>query len=227
MIDLSVVIPVYNEEETIEEVIRRVQKLPLEKEIILVDDNSSDGSTTILKKYQREENMKVVFFSENRGKGAALREGFKHVSGLYTVVQDGDLEYNPEDLVKMYKVAEEKDAKVVYGNRFWKGGKPKGMAWGNYIFNLILARLATVLYGQKISDAATCYKMFKTDFLKGLALECEGFEFCSEVTAKSRLRGERIFEVPVSYTPRTLQEGKKIRPWHALDFFWALLKYRL
>lgn len=220
-------VPVYNEKETIEEVISRVQALPLEKEIILVDDNSTDGSTEILKKYQEERNIKVVFFSENRGKGIALREGFEHVSGLYTVVQDGDLEYDPRDLVKMYEFAREKNADVVYGNRFWEEGKPEGMAWGNYIFNLVLAKLATVLYGRKINDAATCYKMFRTEFLKSLSLECRGFEFCSEVTAKSRLRGKRIYEVPISYTPRTVCEGKKIRPWHALDFFWALLKYRL
>ena len=225
--DLSIVVPVYNERKTIKEVIKKLQALPLETKIILVDDGSTDGTRAILEKYTNEENTKIVFQPENGGKGAALREGFYYIEGEYTVVQDADLEYEPQDLVKMYEYAKETTASVVYGNRFWKKGKPENMAWGNYIFNLISAKLASFLFDQCFNDVATCYKMFRTDFLKVIPLSCEGFEFCPEVTAKVKRRGIKIHEVPISYTPRTIGEGKKIRAWHGINFLWTLVKYKI
>jgi len=227
MVDLSVVVPVYNEKETIAEVIRRLQKIPLKLEIIVVDDGSVDGTRDILKSYEDMRHVRVIYQPRNHGKGAALREGFRAVTGRYTVVQDADLEYDPQDLVKMLKLAKtRREAVVIYGNRFWVGKKPRNMAWTNYIFNRVVAWLATILYGQHIHDVATCYKMFETGFLKTITLKSDGFEFCPEVTAKVRRRGVHIYEVPISYHPRTVGEGKKIRMSHGISYLWALIKYR-
>ena len=226
MPELSIVVPVYNEKDTIEEVIRRLQEVPLEKEIIIVDDGSTDGTKKILARCKTLPGMKVICQPRNQGKGSALRKGFKYVSGKYTTIQDADLEYNPQDLVKMYHYAREKGAAVVYGNRFWVKGKPKNMAWANYIFNWLVAWLATILFGQRLHDVATCYKMFKTDLLKTISLWSRRFEFCPEVTAKLKRRGVRIWEVPISYRPRTKKAGKKIRTSDAFVFLWTLVKYR-
>ena len=237
MVDLSIVVPVYNEKDTIEEVIRRVRELPLATELIIVDDGSTDGTREVLKRYEEgsprqvgvgpSSGIKVIYQFKNQGKGVALREGFKHVSGKYIAIQDADLEYDPEDLIKMYELAQKRrGAVVIYGNRFWVKGRPEGMAWANYIFNKLVAWLATLLFGQRFHDVATCYKMFEAEFLRTFSFRCRGFEFCPEVTAKIRRRGVRIYEVPISYYPRTVAEGKKVKMGDAFVYLWTLVKYR-
>ena len=205
MSKLSIVIPVYNEASSVLEVLRSLEKLPIDKEIIVVDDGSTDGSRDILEKYQKSNpDSKVILMPRNGGKGTALREGFKQVSGDYTVVQDADFEYDPKDLVSMLKFAEENNADVVYGNRFAQKRLYAGMDWKNFLGNnIILPLAASLLYGQYIPDEATCYKMFKTSVLKSIKLECKRFEFCPEVTAKARKNGYKIYQVPISYHPRT------------------------
>lgn len=229
MAKLSIVIPVYNEVSSILEVLNTIEDLNIEKEIIVVDDGSTDGTRNILKKYD-DQNLeaKVILMSENGGKGTALREGFKHVTGDYTVVQDADFEYDPQDLVEMLNYALETDADVVYGNRFAKKRYYEGMDWKNFLGNnVILPLMASLLYGQYIPDEATCYKMFKTSVLKEIPLECKRFEFCPEVTAKVRKRGYKIHHIPIKYNPRTTNAGKKLKALQdGAEAIWTLLKYR-
>jgi len=229
---LSVVIPVYNEINTIEQVLAKVASLPYVKEIIAVDDGSKDGTQQLLtNKYNNDLKVKFVLMKENGGKGVALREGFKHITAEYVVVQDADLEYDPNDLGKMLQVAIEKNADVVYGNRF-EGEKMfenwKKMDWKNALGNkVVLPTLVNILYGQHIHDEATCYKMFKTSVLKSINLVCTRFEFCPEVTAKVSKKGYKIIEVPISYFPRSVKGGKKLNALKdGLEAIWTLVKYR-
>lgn len=229
MAKLSIVIPVYNEVSSVLEVLKSIEDLPIDKEIIIVDDGSTDGTRDILKKYGEENSLTTVILMEkNGGKGTALREGFKYVKGDYTVVQDADFEYDPKDLVKMFNYAIENDADVVYGNRFAKKRFYEGMDWKNFLGNnVVLPIVASVLYGQYIPDEATCYKMFKTDILKSVPLECKRFEFCPEVTAKVRKRGYKIHHIPIQYFPRTTNAGKKLKALEdGIEAIWTLLKYR-
>lgn len=226
---LSIIVPVYNEIDTIEEVLKKVQKVPLKKEIIVVDDGSTDGTKEKLKDQKpktKDRNLKVIYKKRNEGKGTAIREGIKHVTGDYTVIQDADLEYDPNDFVKMLNAAQNNDADIVYGSRFTKIKKYKGMAWKNFIANMLFAMMTNILYKAKITDEATCYKMFKTDVLKSVDLKCRRFEFCPEVTAKLSKKGYKICEVPISYFPRDVAAGKKIKFKDGLETIWTLLKYR-
>jgi dolichol-phosphate mannosyltransferase len=228
--DLSIVVPVYNEVNSVIEVLNALLLLPLKKEVVVVDDGSTDGTRDLLSKFAEEQkaDVKVILMDRNGGKGTALREGFKHVEGEYTVVQDADFEYDPNDLVRMYKLAKEKDLDVIYGNRFENKRFYEGMDWKNFLGNnIILPALASILYMQYIPDEATCYKMFKTSIIKSIPLECKRFEFCPEVTAKVRKRGYKIANIGISYFPRTTNAGKKLRAlkdgWEAIS---TLLKYR-
>lgn len=210
---LSIVIPAYNERSSIIEVIKSIQNLDINKEIIVVDDGSTDGTRDLLKDISnKEKELKLILQKVNGGKGTALREGFKHVSGDYTVVQDADFEYDPKDLVVMYKYALENNADVVYGNRFAEKRYYEGMDWKNFLGNnVVLPAIASLLYGQVIPDEATCYKMFKTEVLKSIPLKCQRFEFCPEITAKVRKRKYKIHFIPISYKPRTTNAGKKLK----------------
>lgn len=226
---LSIVIPVYNEVSSVLEVLHSIDTLDINKEIIIVDDGSTDGTRDILKKYDTEnDSAKVILMDKNGGKGTALREGFRHVTGDYTVVQDADFEYDPKDLVTMFEYALENDADVVYGNRFSQKRFYEGMDWKNFIGNnVVLPLIASLLYGQYIPDEATCYKMFKTDILQSIPLTCKRFEFCPEVTAKVRKKGYKIHHLPISYYPRTTNAGKKLRALKdGAEAIWTLLKYR-
>ena len=226
---ISIVIPVFNEVNTVREVVEKVRNLPFEKEIIIVDDGSTDGSREVIKAMEKEygnnPNMKFIYHPKNMGKGTAIRSALKLVEGDVVVIQDADLELNPEEIPLLLKPILENNAQVVYGSRFLKPEQRKRSFLRN-LANWILSILASVLYGQRITDEATGYKVFRTEILKELNLKSKGFEFCPEVTAKVLKRGEKIVEVPVSYDPRTAEEGKKICWKDGFKAVYTLLKYR-
>ena len=222
---LSVIIPVFNEKATIEQIIKKVKKVPVEKEIIVVDDGSTDGTAEILKEIsEKDKNIKIILKEKNEGKGSAIREGLKYVNGDVVVIQDADLEYEPTDWIEMLKFMEEKKADVVYGSRVL--GKNKKSSFVFYLGGRILSIITNFLYGAGITDEPTCYKMFNTEIIKSLNLKCRGFEFCPEVTAKIRKKGIKIYEVPIHYNPRSTKEGKKIRWKDGIIAIWTLIKYR-
>ena len=223
---LSVIIPVYNEEKTIEEVIEKVRNVPVEKEIIVVDDGSTDRTVNILKKIESKnyKDVKIIFKKKNEGKGSAIREGLKKVKGDVVVIQDADLEYEPMDWLKMLKVMEEKKAYVVYGSSVLSKSKKSSFAF--YLGGRILSAITNFLYQAGITDEPTCYKMFRREVIENINLRCKGFEFCPEITAKVRKKGYKIYEVPIQYLPRSVKEGKKIRWKDGLIAIWTLIKYR-
>jgi len=221
---LSVIMPVHNEAKTIREVLRRVQEVELEKEIIIVDDCSSDGTREILSQIA-DGGVTVIYHARNMGKGSAIRTALQYVTGDIIIIQDGDLEYDPADYHKLIEPIVEGRASVVYGSRFL--GEITNMRFLNYIANKILALTASLLFFTWLTDEGTCYKVFKADLLKSLDLKCTGFDFCPEVTAKVRKRGYKIVEVPISYRGRSTEEGKKIRWRDGLRAFLTLIKYRL
>jgi glycosyltransferase involved in cell wall biosynthesis len=216
--------PVHNEVHTIREALRQVLAVDLEKEIIIVDDHSSDGTREILSQIV-DDKVKVVYHAQNMGKGSAIRTALQYVTGDIIIIQDGDLEYDPADYYKLIEPIVEGQASVVYGSRFL--GEITDMHFFNYIANKILALTASLLFFTWITDEGTCYKVFKADVLKSLDLKCTGFDFCPEVTAKVRKRGYKIVEVPISYRGRSTDEGKKIRWQDGLKAFLTLIKYRL
>lgn len=224
---LSIIIPVFNEETNIAKVISQVRNAPvtIKKEIIVVDDGSSDKTREILKNYRNDKEIKIIFQASNQGKGYAIRQGLKEASGDIVLIQDADLEYSVQDYPIILKEFIQNKAKVVYGSRFL--GKISGMRWPNWLANKILVKTANLLYGLEISDEATAYKAFKREVIKSIPLNCQGFEFCPEVTAKLAKRGFKIKEVPISYSGRTAKAGKKIKLKDAFIAFWTLLKYRL
>lgn len=222
---ISVIIPAFNEEQTIGQVLEALHALPIEKQIIVVNDGSTDETYKVLEKLRETYKLTVVHCEENRGKGFAIRSGLPHVKGEVVVIQDADMELVPSDLSELLKPFEKENVQVVYGSRFLNG---RGNAsFHNFIANRILATYTNLLYGCQITDESTGYKAFSTELITRLDLTCEGFEFCPEVTAKILRAGYRIHEVPVSYFPRTKKEGKKLRFWSD-GFFatWTLLKYR-
>jgi dolichol-phosphate mannosyltransferase len=232
---LSIVIPCFNERATLATIVERVLASPvaLQKEIVLVDDGSTDGSTDLIRSLVETHrspraSLVAVYHERNRGKGAALRSGFAAATGDIVLVQDADLEYDPGDYPALVKPIVDGVAKVVYGsrwfNRHFHVPHPE-RAW--FMFgNWVVTQLANVLYGAHVTDGATCHKAFDAALLKSLPLRCERFEFCAEVTARVRQRGERIWEVPIYYYPRSIAEGKKIRPRDGLEAIWTLLRCR-
>lgn len=222
---LSLIIPIYNEVELLEAVLKRVRAINIpDKEIILVDDYSTDGTHDILKKEAKNSDTKVFYHERNRGKGYAIRTGLKHATGDIVIVQDADLEYDPNDIPAVIKPIIDGKTTVAYGSRF--KGKVVGMRLPNFVANKLLAWMISILYLQKITDEATAYKAFTREVIQSIPLECERFEFCPEVTAKVLKRKIKIIETPVSFNARTFEEGKKIG-WR--DFVVAvktLLKFR-
>ena len=219
---LSILIPVYNERDTVVEAIGRVCAVPLNKEILVVDDASSDGTAELVEPLVGPE-LRLIRQPLNRGKGAAIRRALEEVTGEVVVIQDADLEYDPADLPTLLAPIAAGKADVVYGTR---APEFRGMRWQNRLFNRIAAALANLLYRAGITDEATCYKMFRAEVVRSLPLKCTRFEFCPEVTAKVRKRGVRIHEVPIHYQARPISAGKKIRWWDGVEALWTLLKYR-
>lgn len=230
---LSIVIPIYNEKDTILEILKRIDNVSLsdlgfEKEIIIVDDGSSDGTKEILNKLENEKkrkNLKIIFHSKNQGKGAALRTGFDYVSGDYVIIQDADLEYDPQDYRKILAHSLKNNADVVYGSRRL-GAKYKFSCLSFYLGGIFLTWVTNLIYGTNITDQSTCYKLFKTEIIKDIPLKCQKFEFCSEVTAKIAKKGIKIYEVPINYYPRSKSQGKKIKWRDGFNALWNLIKYR-
>jgi dolichol-phosphate mannosyltransferase len=227
-VKISILIPVYNEFHTFPQVLERVRSAPLPpgctREIIVVDDGSTDGTTDMLKRYADAGIVTGHYSSSNSGKGMALRIGIGLASGDIIVTQDGDLEYDPQDYSRLLEPLLSNQADIVYGSRFL--GRPVGMAWKNRVANWILTTAANLLYRARITDEATAYKAFRTELLRDLRLECRRFEFCPEVTAKLRRRGHRIHEVPITYNARGIADGKKIRARDGFEALWTLIKYR-
>jgi len=227
-VKVSVIIPVYNEFRAFDQVLDRVRRAPLPpsctKEIVVVDDGSTDGTAARVQRYTREGVIVGHQSVLNFGKGTALRVGITLATGDIIIIQDGDLEYDPNDYAHILEPIVDGRAEVVYGSRFL--GKPKGMAAANLVANRILTASANLLYGAGLTDEATAYKAFRSSVLKKIRLDCRGFEFCPEVTAKVRRLGYRIWEVPISYNARGIAEGKKIRARHGFEALWTLAKYR-
>jgi dolichol-phosphate mannosyltransferase len=229
---LSILIPAYQEERTIGEVLRQVGNIDTEsvgfdKEILVCDDGSSDGTVEVVRQRMAENpRIRLVCHERNRGKGAAIRTALAEARGDYSLIQDADLEYEVSDYPALL-TAVNAGADVVYGSRFLNGARPAGMRTANYIANRILTRSANLLYGLSITDEATCFKVFRTDLLRSLDLECEGFEFCPEVTAKLGRRRIAIAEVPIHYRARNVAEGKKVRWTDGVEAMWVLLAHRL
>ena len=209
---LSIVIPIYNEAEHLEEILRQIEavEIGMEKELILVDDCSTDGTRDILKKLEEStENTAKIFYHEiNRGKGATVRTGFEHISGDITLVQDADLEYDPNDYPKLLEPILEDKADVVYGSRFMEG-RQEGLL-RSYLANRFLTFLANVVNGTNLTDMETCYKVIKTDILKDISLSSDRFGFEPEITAKLAKRKCKIIDVPISYRGRDYDEGKTV-----------------
>lgn len=225
---ISIIIPVYNEFRTFPLVLERVRQAPLPagctREIIVVDDGSTDGTTEVLKRYADEGIVTGYYSSPNSGKGMALRIGIGVASGDIILIQDGDLEYDPQDYSHLIEPLLANRADIVYGSRFL--GQSPEMKWANRVANRILTAAANLLYNANITDEATAYKAFRAPLLRDLPLECRRFEFCPEVTAKLRRRGHRIHEVPVSYNARGIADGKKIRARDGFLALWTLIRYR-
>jgi len=221
-VKLSVIIPVYNEQGTIAETIARVRASSPEKEIIVVDDASTDSTCDIIAPLVADD-LSLIRQPQNAGKGAAIRRALEEVTGDIVLIQDADLEYDPADYPALIAPIIAGQADVVYGTR---APDFRGMSWRHRLFNWIAARLTNLLFRANLTDEATCYKVFRTEVLRSIPLTCRRFEFCPEVTAKVRRRGLPIQEVPVSYQARDIGAGKKIRWWDGVVALWTLIKYR-
>jgi len=218
---LTIIMPVYNEKATLPQIIARVLAVPINKELIIVDDYSTDGTREVLKNYP---NIKIVLQPFNQGKGAALRAGFKEASGDYVIIQDADLEYDPQDYLKLISPINEGKAKVVYGSRFM--GKHSFSSVSHYWGNKALSLLTTLLYGAVLTDMETCYKLIPAKFIKNIKLNANRFDFEPEITAKILKNGYKILEVPIGYKGREFNEGKKISWKDGFAAIAALIKYR-
>jgi dolichol-phosphate mannosyltransferase len=222
---LSVIIPSYNEEKTLPIILQKVLSVSVVHEVIVVDDGSTDLTSHILDPFRNKEGIKIIHCRDNFGKGAAVRLALSEVTGDLVMIQDADLEYDPQDYLKLITCHEATGCPVVYGSRRINGGTPSLIRF--HLARKLLSLLANLLYGQRLTDEPTCYKLFETDLLKSIPLTCKGFEFCPEVTAKIARRGIRIEEVPIRYDPRSVREGKKIGWRDGVVAMWTLIKYRI
>jgi glycosyltransferase involved in cell wall biosynthesis len=222
---LSVVMPVYNERGTVEEIIRRVLAVPLRVELIVVDDGSTDGTRDLLGQLQQELGFRLVLQVRNQGKGAALRSGFREVTGDLVVIQDADLEYSPEELPQLIELICEGRADVVYGSRFL--GRHRVFLFSHYLGNRVVTLLTNILYNTMLTDMETCYKVMRAEIVREMDLRSNGFGIEPEMTAKIFKRGHRVYEVPITYDGRGYDQGKKITWRDGIVALWVLLKYRV
>lgn len=224
---LSVIVPVYNERETLIPALKAVLAVDLADEIIVVDDGSTDGTRDLYDEVRAlSPIIKVFMHEENMGKGAAVRTGFQHASGDIFLIQDADLEYDPRDYPALLRPIKEGRAAVVYGSRF-RGGPTKTMFFWHMVGNKFLTLITNIVYNTILSDMETCYKVFRADVVRDISLRSRGFEFEPEITSKVLKRGYRIYEVPISYNGREFEEGKKLNPWlEGPKALFYLLKYR-
>ena len=223
---LSIIIPIYNEEELLPEVLKRIRALPWEnKELILVNDSSTDSTEAILEPEKKQPNTIVIKHTQNKGKGAAIRSGLLHFTGDIVIIQDADMEYNPSEIIDVVMPIARGEAEVCYGSRFL--GTVENMMLPNRVANRILAKFVSLMFFQTITDEATAYKAFLRSVISKIHLECQGFEFCPEITSKVMKMGFKIHEVPVTFTARSFEEGKKIGWRDFLIAIWTILKIRL
>jgi glycosyltransferase involved in cell wall biosynthesis len=224
---LSVLVPVYNEVGTIREIIRRILTAPYDKEIIIVDDASTDGTAEILRnEYSDRSDIRLVFQDRNQGKGCALRAAIPLATGDVTIIQDADLEYDPTDFSLLVEVIRRGESDIAYGSRYMTDANK--VPWTKFRMGVsVLNWMVRVLYDHPMTDEATCYKAWRTELLQDIDLTCRRFEFCPEVTAKCIRRGHRIVEVPIRYEYRSVEAGKKIGWRDGIDAMWCLLKWRV
>jgi dolichol-phosphate mannosyltransferase len=228
---VSVIIPVYNEVGTLEECLRRIKAVLLpdvQLELVVVNDGSTDGSEALIESLRTSllQNALIIHKAKNEGKGAALRKGFEVATGEITLIQDADLEYDPNDYSALLQPILDGQARVVYGSRILHPENKTHSALRFYFGGKLVTLVTNILYGSKITDEPTCYKVFKTPILKQLDLTCMRFEFCPEVTAKLLMRGVKIHEVPIRYYPRKPEDGKKIGWFDGVEAVWTLFRLR-
>jgi glycosyltransferase involved in cell wall biosynthesis len=221
---LSVLIPAYNEVHNIQNILNKIGEVNIPKEIIVVDDGSTDGTRELLNTL-KSDTIKVIFHEKNQGKGGAIRTAIAHSKGDIILIQDADLEYDPQDYYKLIPVIESGKEKVVYGSRFLNK-QNKHSYFSFFLGGQVVTWITNILYFQTLTDEPTCYKVFDAKLLKSIKLNCTGFEFCPEVTAKIAKLGFKIPEVPISYNPRSISEGKKINWKDGVEAIWVLFKYR-
>jgi glycosyltransferase involved in cell wall biosynthesis len=224
-VKLSVVIPAYNEAKTIREIVARVKAVPVDKEILIVDDGSKDGTREILREMDGVEGVRVFLQPRNQGKGAAVSVGFRHASGDVVVVQDADLEYDPMEYLKLLAPIEQGHADVVYGSRFLGGGARRVLYFWHTIGNRFLTLTSNMFTNLNLTDMETCYKMFRREVVQSMTIESRRFGIEPEITAKVARRGYRVFEVPISYYGRTYEEGKKIGWKDAFSAVWTIVRH--
>jgi glycosyltransferase involved in cell wall biosynthesis len=224
--NLSIIIPVYNEAEHIREIIKRVQATRLAKEIVVVDDGSKDSTRAILEKLDGKRKVRVILHEKNQGKGAAVVTGMRAATGDVLLIQDADLEYDPRDYPALLQPIKEGLADVVYGSRFLGGPHRVTMFW-HMVANQLLTTMTNILYNTILTDMETGYKVFRREVIEGLTIKSKSFNFEPEFTAKVLKRNYRIFEVPISFNPRDYSQGKKIKLKDAFEAVWTLLKYRV
>jgi len=224
-VKLSIVIPVYNEKNTIKEIVSRVRKTPFEKEIIIVDDYSTDGTRELLKEIENEPDLRILYNPQNMGKGASLRSGFENLTGDIVIIQDADLEYDPGEYPNLIQPISEGKADVVYGSRFM-GGPRRVLYFWHAVGNHLLTLFSNMMTNLNLTDMETCYKVFRREVLKKITIKSNRFGVEPEITAKIARLGVRLYEIPISYNGRKYSEGKKIGWKDGVNAFFSILRFR-